>query len=139
MSTEIAAKLNELLEAERAGVETLAALKRAHPEYEAQLEAVMKDEAWSCAGLHRAVEALSDVPTTATGDFATRVMALEGLVERLNLLSRGQRWVIRRIDALLEDPLSAETQEFLREMKVAHQKNVDWCDQVAQSLGGGGS
>lgn len=139
MSAEIVAKLNELLEAERAGVEALAALKRAHPEYEANFEAVMKDEAWSCAGLHRAIESLSSAPTSATGDFASRVMALEGLVERLNLLSRGQRWVIRRIDTLLEEVLSAETRQFLVEMTKVHQKNVDWCDQTAQSLSGGGS
>jgi hypothetical protein len=48
-------RLNELLEAERAGVDTLSRLfpEARSPEMQKLFEEVRNDEAWSCAGLVR--------------------------------------------------------------------------------------
>jgi len=134
MGQEIVQRLNELLEAERAGVEVCAALAEAVPELKPELDHLKKDEAWSYAGLHRRIVALGGAPSQKKGDFAQKVMALKGLVERLQLLSRGQRWVMKRIDALLEGWLDQETRTFLEEMQEIHRVNVDWCDQRAEAL-----
>lgn len=131
MNQEVIERLNELLEAERAGVEVCAALAEAVPELKTKLDRLKKDEAWSCAGLHRRIVALGGIPSERKGDFAEKVMALEGLKERLQLLSRGQRWVMKRIDTLLEGPLDQETRTFLEEMREVHRVNVDWCDRKA--------
>ena len=53
-------RLNELLEAERAGVDTLSRLfPEAHgPEMQKLFEAVRDDEAWSCAVLFRSIKTM---------------------------------------------------------------------------------
>ena len=50
-------RLNEILEAERAGVETLSRLfpEARTPEMRKLFEQVRDDEAWSCAGLARSI------------------------------------------------------------------------------------
>ena len=69
-------RLNELLEAERAGVE---ALSRLCPEARtAQMlelfQQVRDDEAWSCAGLARSIKTLGGMMSERKGDFAEKVM-----------------------------------------------------------------
>ena len=53
-------RLNELLEAERAGVDTLSRLfpEARGPEMQTLFAQVRNDEAWSCAGLVRAIETM---------------------------------------------------------------------------------
>ncbi|MFN3476864.1 MAG: DUF6306 domain-containing protein [Candidatus Methylomirabilales bacterium] len=134
---EVIEKLNELLEAERAGVEACAKLAEGleDEELKAYLFQEMKqDEAWSCAGLHKRITALGGIPSEKKGDFTQKVMALEGLIDRLNLLNRGQRWVVKRIDALLASELDEETRAFLQEMRKVHLQNIEWCDRKAQEL-----
>ncbi len=136
MTSTIIEKLNELLEAERAGVAAVSALcpKATDQEMKGTLEKVRDDEAWSCAGLHGRIVALNGTPSSKTGDFADRLKALGSLLEQLEFLSRGQRWVVRRIDALREQDLDPDTRSFLSEMKDVHQRNIDWCDAKAQEL-----
>ena len=58
-------RLNELLEAERAGVETLSRLfpEARGAEMQGLFEGVRNDEAWACAGLVRSIKTLSGVPS----------------------------------------------------------------------------
>lgn len=136
MTSTIIEKLNELLEAERAGVAAVSALfpQATDQEMKETLEKVRDDEAWSCAGLHDRIVALKGSPSPNTGDFADRLKALGSLLEQLEFLSRGQRWVVRRIDGLLEQDVDTDTSAFLRQMKDVHQRNIDWCDAQAQQL-----
>lgn len=136
MSSQVVAALNQLLEAERAGVETLAALKAQHPDSALGpgLDRLHKDEAWSCAGLARSAEAYGGPVSGATGDFAAKVLALPTLAQRLELLIRGQQWVVRKVDALLETEVEAGTVSFLREMKEVHRRNVEWCQRQLEAL-----
>ncbi|NUQ55307.1 MAG: hypothetical protein HUU14_05425 [Dehalococcoidia bacterium] len=135
MSDENVARLNELLMAERAGVEVGAALKKNVPKgfFRNHLTKIEADEAVSCAVLERGVRALGGVPAAGQNDFAEKVMALPTLAERLDLLARGQAWVVKRIDVLLAEPLAEETMSELHEMRKEHVENIDWCnEQVAE-------
>ena len=129
-------RLNELLEAERAGVETLSRLfpEARTPEMRELFEQVRDDEAWSCAGLARSIKTLGGVTSEKKGDFAEKVMAEPTLAARLKLLNRGQMWVVKRLDALLGETLPQSVSEFLAEMKVRHLANIAACDKLAESL-----
>ena len=129
-------RLNELLEAERAGVETLSRLVPGAlgPEMRALFEAVRDDEAWSCAGLVRSIETLGGVSSGKRGDFAEKVMHESTLARRLRFLNRGQGWVVKRLDGLLADPLPAAVTTFLDEMKKRHLRNIEACDRLVESL-----
>lgn len=129
-------RLNELLEAERAGVETLSRLlpEACTPEMRELFEQVRGDEAWACAGLARSIKTLSGVMSEKKGNFADKVMGEPTLAVRLRLLNRGQMWVVKRLDALLGETLPASVSEFLTEMKVRHLANIAACDKVADSL-----
>jgi hypothetical protein len=53
---------------------------------------------------------------------------------RLRLLNRGQGWVVKRLDALLAEPLPASVGGFLAEMKTRHVTNIEACERLARSL-----
>jgi nitronate monooxygenase len=129
-------RLNELLEAERAGVETLSRLfPEAHsPEMQKLFEGVRNDEAWACAGLVRSIKTLGGVTSEQKGDFAEKVMREPTLAARLRFLNRGQGWVVKRLDALTREPLPESVGEFLEEMKARHVTNIEACERLAESL-----
>jgi hypothetical protein len=133
---EIIARLNELLEAERAGVEAAAALQRADAKgiTDTELKKFGEDEASACAGLHRAILRYGGQPSMETGDFGRKVATLTTEGERLNLMARGQAWVVKRLDVLLGMPLDPETQAFLVEMREEHLENIDACNRRAEEL-----
>ena len=129
-------RLNELLEAERAGVETLSRLfpEARGAEMQKLFEGVRDDEAWSCAGLVRSIREMGGTISEKKGDFAEKVMSEPTLATRLRLLNRGQGWVVKRLDGLLGDTVPASVRVFLEEMKARHAANIAACEQLAQSL-----
>lgn len=129
-------RLNELLEAERAGVETLSRLfpEARSSEMQKLFEGVRNDEAWSCAGLVRCIKTLGGVMSEKKGDFAEKVMGEPTLAARVRFLNRGQGWVVRRLDGLLGEALPASVSGFLREMKTRHITNIEACERLADSL-----
>lgn len=133
---EIVSRLNDLLEAERAGVEAAAALRQVLEGNitAAELDKFADDEASACAGLHRAILRYGGQPSDRTGDFGRKVAALEDEGERLNLMTRGQAWVVKRLDALLSMPLDAETRIFLAEMRAQHLENIEACNRRAEEV-----
>jgi hypothetical protein len=133
---EIVRCLNELLEAERAGVEAALVLQREARRgiTDPELKKFAEDEAAACAGLRRAIVRYGGTPSDQTGDFARKVHALRTEGERLSLMARGQAWVVKRLDVLLEMPLDPETQAFLVEMREEHLENVDACMRRAEEL-----
>src|SRR6185436_14702543 len=85
---DIVEQLNELLAAERAGVDTLSRLgEHASPATRPLFDEIRDDEAWSCAGLVECLKRLGHQPTRAKGNFAEKVLALPTLPERLRLLN----------------------------------------------------
>ena len=130
-------RFNELLEAERAGVDTLSRLfpEARGPEMQKLFEAVRDDEAWSCAGLVRSIKTLGGGISERKGDFADKVMHEPTLAARLRLLNRGQGWVVKRLDGLLAESLPPTVGTFLSEMKSRHLANIEACERLAESLG----
>jgi nitronate monooxygenase len=129
-------RLNELLEAERAGVKALSGLlaEARSPEMRQLFEEVRNDEAWSCAGLVRSIEMLGATVSEKKGDFAEKVAREPTLAARLRFLNRGQGWVIRRVDGLLGETLPVSVADFLAEMRTRHRANIEACDRLAESL-----
>ena len=122
---ELSAALNELLEAERAGARVAQQSARGAPAaVAALLRAIQHDEAHWCALLTGAIRRLGGKPSRRTGEFHAKAMAIDDLPARLDFLNRGQRWVVRRLQALLprlrDDRLLAD----LAAMLAAHEDNI---------------
>jgi hypothetical protein len=129
-------RLNELPEAERAGVETLQALLKTVPKgyFRNHPAKIGAGEAFSCTVLVRAVEVAGGRPPSGTGDFAQKVLALQTLAERLKLLSCGQAWVVKRVAAALEAAEDEESRKELLEVRREHVDNVAWCHRQVEEL-----
>jgi hypothetical protein len=118
--------LNQLLEAEKAGVATVDYLLRIYPStvYEERMKDIKKDEAWSCSGLFEAVRREGGIPSKETGSFLEKVRAQHSFEDKISLLNNGQAWVVRKIDDALSFGMHEETRSFLLEMKQRHIKNI---------------
>src|SRR5438445_1645352 len=103
MDTDLEVFLNSLGEAERAGGRVLHELELlAHSlELRELLKKVAHDEGYYAGELAAHVRRLGGKPSTRTGDFVEKVRAVEGFTGKLELLNRGQRWVIRKIEEQL--------------------------------------
>jgi hypothetical protein len=126
----LAARLNELLEGERAGARGL--LDLAAPKSEplgATLDAVARDEARFCSLLARQIERLGGTPSRAVGAFYDKLMARETLEDKLRLLDRGQSAVVRVLDELLPQIHDAQMRAELEEMRDVHVRNIARCAQ----------
>lgn len=102
-SIDLGAALLELLAAERAGarVATESLRQAVDPRHRVLLERIRVGEAESCRRLIACLEHLGLAPASTVGDFHGKAMAIGNLDERLAFVDRGQRWVIRRITAML--------------------------------------
>ncbi|KVM18257.1 2-nitropropane dioxygenase [Burkholderia ubonensis] len=124
------AVLDELLEAERAGArvasETAAEIR--DPEFHRLVGGIRLDEAHWCSVLVDAIRSLNATPTRKTGAFYEKAMAIDDLAERMAFLNRGQRWVVRKLQALLPTLDNPEIHHALTLMLVSHEKNIGHVD-----------
>jgi nitronate monooxygenase len=129
---ELLVLLNQLLEGERAGARGVGAMSRqaADPETRAILREIAGDEAHFCAMLLRHVARLGGTPSAKTGAFYTKLAALEGTGERLDLLNRGQGWVVRKLSEALPRIADAALRADLRDMLEAHLRNIERCAEL---------
>jgi len=136
VSRGIVDRLNELLECERAGVETALSLgaSTAPGLTHGEMKKFAEDEGWACGDLRKAILRLGGTPSDRTGNFAEKVMAPPSEGERVTLLARGQAWVVKRIEALLATDLDPETRAFLKEMREQHLENIEACHRRAEEL-----
>lgn len=133
---EVLELLNNLLEAERAGARgarEMSSLAGSERTREA-LQGVAKDEARFCAMLFGHITRLGEVPSRRTGAFHEKLAALQALDDRLELLNRGQGWVVHKLQEavpkIADDPLRADLQEMLD----AHQRNIERCTELIDSV-----
>ena len=121
--------LNLLLESERAGV---AALERLAPEVEQEelrhfLMGERDEEARNAQRLEALISEGGGTVSTKIGPFADKVAALDSIRDRLNLMSRGQEWVARKIEeALAIAPEEGPIRDFLQAMANRHRAEVEW-------------
>src|ERR1700722_3845424 len=126
MDTELESFLNSLGEAEHAGGHIVHELTNQPQSLELRetLKKVGHDEGYYAGELSAHVRRLGGTPSTKTGDFVEKVRAVADFRGRLDLLNRGQRWVIRKIEensAAVRDPhLGA----FLTVMADGHRVNI---------------
>ena len=124
------ASLDELLEAERAGARvTLESIDQTRdPGLRALLTRIHHDEVRWCGMLIDAIRRQGAVPSSRTGAFYEKAMAVTDPTERLALLNRGQRWVARRLQGLLADLDDAGLRAHLEAMLTCHDDNVGRVD-----------
>lgn len=124
---EVLSALNELLEAERAGARVAMETGReiAAPELASLVQDIHKDEVHWCSMLMRTIKSLDATPSSATGAFWGKAMAIPDVDERLKFLNRGQAWVVRKLEALIPRIEVPAAREDLKLMLQAHRQNID--------------
>jgi hypothetical protein len=136
---EIAALLNELLEAERAG--TGVALKSAQSAqatpYAGLLQNIHHDEARWCAMLLKQLKVLGAPASTKVGAFEGKAMAIEKLEERLAFLNRGQGWVVRKLAEMLPKVRDEALHRDLSDMLRSHEINIERAAEALRTSSGG--
>jgi 5,10-methenyltetrahydrofolate synthetase len=129
--------LNVLLEAERAGAKVLAAFlndyERGAPAWR-QLAAVQRDEAKNCVVLMDLIRRVNGMPSTATGEFLDKALAVEGKAARLQVLNHGQKWVVRKINEALPRLDKDFVRDALLSMHQSHLLNIEACDALVETL-----
>ena len=123
---ELVAALNELLEAERAGARVaLETVKQIKSHNLAPLVIdIQQDEVRWCKILLGVIGSLGYSPSTATGDFYEKAIAIEELKDRLLFLNRGQAWVVRRLEKLIPRIQELDIRSQLQSMLDAHIQNI---------------
>ena len=125
-------RMQELLEAERAGVKCLDAMadQALDPGKKELFTLFRNDEGKFCAGLFRWLTARGAAPTTKTGAFADKVIALPTEAERIALLIKGQAWVVRKIDEIPAAEMNAGEKAFFADMREVHVVNIEKCKKL---------
>jgi nitronate monooxygenase len=130
MDTQLESFLNALGEAERAGgrvLHELTELARS-PELRELLKKVGHDEGYYAGELSAHVRRLGGAASNKTGDFVEKVRAVNDLRGKLELLNRGQRWVIRKIEENLPTLHDPDLCGFLVVMAKGHHMNIGALD-----------
>jgi hypothetical protein len=132
MDTELEGFLNSLGEAERAGGRVLHELTDQAQSLELRelLRKVGHDEGYYASELAAHVRRLGGMPSTKTGDFVEKVRAVGHFKDKLELLNRGQRWVVRKIGEQVGTIADARLQAFLRVMADGHDINIGALDKA---------
>jgi len=122
-------RMQELLEAERAGVKCLDVMAdHATDMGKKELFSLFRnDEGKFCAGLFRLLQARGAAPTKNVGAFADKVIALPTEAEQVALLVKGQGWVVRKIDEIPPAEMNADEKPFFADMREVHVVNIEKC------------
>lgn len=131
MDSQLEGFLNSLGEAERAGGRVLHELiDLAHSlELREMLKKVGHDEGYYAGELSAHVRRLGGIPSTRTGDFVEKIRAVADFRGKLELLNRGQRWVIRKIEENVPTISDAQLKAFLVVMAEGHRVNIGALDE----------
>ncbi len=134
---ELAALLNTLLEAERAGVKVLTEYEKAfagQPQAVEVLVASRHDEGRYCKLLYGYLQELGADITRQVGSFADKALAVDGQADKLAFLNRGQGWVARELAKALPRVTRAHMREGLQEMLDTHRANIATCEKLIAGL-----
>jgi hypothetical protein len=131
-TAEIIALLNQLLEGERAGARGIAEIVRpgagvSNPSVLAQIAG---DEGRFCAMLTRHITRFGGTPSPRTGSFYEKLIALDKPGERIDLLNRGQAWVVSKLRHALPKITDDVLYRDLKDMLDVHQRNVQRCTDI---------
>src|SRR5258708_38484397 len=132
MDTQAEGLLNLLGEAERAGGRILHELtdQARSLELREMLKKGGHDEGYYAGELAAQVRRLGGTASNKTGDFVEKVRAVPDFKAKLELLNRGQRWVIRKIEEALPSLADEPLRAFLRLMADGHDMNIGALDKA---------
>jgi hypothetical protein len=132
MDSKLEEFLNTLTEAERAGGRVLHELTELAQSLELRemLRKVGHDEGYYAGELARHVRRMGGAPSARTGDFVEKVRAVGDFRAKLELLNRGQRWVIRKIEDNLASIADPQLRAFLSVMARGHHLNIGELDEA---------
>ncbi|HEY2105866.1 MAG TPA: DUF6306 domain-containing protein [Candidatus Binataceae bacterium] len=135
MDTEVVEFLNTLGEAERAGGRVLHELEQEASSLELKelLRKTAHDEGYYAGQIGVHIRRLGAEPSTRTGDFVEKVRAMGDLKSKIELLNRGQRWVIRKIEERLPSLGDPQLKAFLAVMAKGHYMNIQAVDDAIKS------
>ena len=130
MDAQLEGFLNTLGEAERVGGRVLHELTEQTKSLDLRelLKKVGHDEGYYAGELVAHVRRLGGSPSNKTGDFVEKVRVVADFRGKLELLNRGQRWVIREIDKNLPNIDDEPLRAFLRVMAKGHHVNIGALD-----------
>lgn len=128
LAADVANRLNELLEGERAGAMGIRDMNTAvGEELRSVLEAVARDEARFCSMLRRQLLRHGCEPSRGVGVFYEKLAGRPTLDDKLRLLDRGQTAVVRTLDELLPSISDVALRADLQEMRDTHVRNIQAC------------
>jgi hypothetical protein len=132
MDTALESFLNSLGDAERAGGRVLHELTEQAQSLELRelLKKVGHDEGYYAGELAAHVRRLGGTPSNKTGDFVEKVRAVAEFRGKLELLNRGQRWVVRKIGEQVSAISDERLKAFLRVMADGHDINIGALDKA---------
>ena len=135
MENHVEVFLNALGDAERAGGRVLHELtgQARSLELKELLKKVAHDEGYYAGELSHHVRRLGGNASNKTGDFVEKVRAVGDLRGKLELLNRGQRWVIRQINENLATVSDPELKAFLVVMAQGHELNIGALEQALKA------
>ena len=135
MDSEVVEFLNTLGEAERAGGRVLHDLEQEASSLELKelLRKTGHDEGYWAGQIGAHIRRLGGEPSNRTGDFIDKVRALNDLKSKIELLNRGQRWVIRKIEERLPGLSDPQLKAFLVVMAKGHHVNIQAVDEALKS------
>jgi len=135
MDTDLLEFLNTLGEAERAGGRVLHDLEQEASSLELKelLRKTGHDEGYYAGQIGAHIRRMGAEPSTRTGDFVEKVRVLTDLRRKIELLNRGQRWVIRKIEERLPTLSDPQLKAFLVVMAKGHQMNIQAVDDALKS------
>ena len=128
MDAKLEALLNQLLESERAGHTLLEAMTHAtaDPEIKSLFANFTDVEVSDVSVLEGLIRLHGGAPSMKIGDFAEKVLHIDNLHDQINLLSRGQAWVARKVEQALVLNPPPDIAAFLKEMANRHRHNMEW-------------
>jgi len=134
---ELAAFLNRMLEAERAGAKALLVFLEEHPrggETWKILRRVQADEAHNCVLIGDLLKRLGVDYSHATGEFFDKAVAVSGRRARIEFLVRGLAWAVREFDHTLPRIEDAQARETIERMRDSHRRSIEACNTAVGSL-----
>ncbi len=132
MDAQLEGFLNQLGDAERAGGRVLHELteQAASLELQEMLRKVGHDEGYYAGEIAAHTRRLGGNASNKTGDFVEKVRAAGDFRAKLELLNRGQRWVIRKIEENLAAVNDDHLKAFLVVMAKGHHMNIGALEQA---------
>jgi len=125
-----------MLEAERAGAKALVVFMDGFARNGAEwklLRKIHEDEAHNCALIGKLIEKRGAPYSHATGEFYGKAVAAKGPRARLEILVKGLRWAVRKLEAELPS-LGEEEQKVFTRMRDSHLRSIAACESLLRSL-----